>query len=135
MKLYVIQNSDGKYFRPVGTHGGSSQWHDSIEKAKFYTRLGPAQAQVTFYTNQKMQPPKVLCFDLDSITPSIVDMSERIHLAKIDLTKKRIRSLTKTIGFYEKVGSMPKFAESYPKELQELENELISLKIEKHERF
>ncbi len=78
MKLYVIQNSAGKFFKPVGYGGYGDQWQDEIEKAKFYTKLGPAKAQCTFWynANPKLGCPCVLEFTIDPANAVKLSMLE-----------------------------------------------------------
>lgn len=50
MKIYVIRNKEGKFFKPVGMGGaGKSQWQDKLEKANFYPKIGPARARATYF--------------------------------------------------------------------------------------
>ncbi len=87
MKLYVIQNSAGKYFRPRGMGGWGDQWQDSLEKAKFYTKPGPAKTQCTFWynANPKLGCPHVLEFTLEPEKAVKIDMLEN---AKKSVEKK-----------------------------------------------
>jgi hypothetical protein len=78
MKLYVIQNSAGKFFKPVGYGGYGDQWQTDIEKAKFYTKLGPVKAQCTFWynANPKLGCPCVLEFNIDPANAKTLSMVE-----------------------------------------------------------
>lgn len=79
MKIYVVQNSEGKFFRPRGYGGGGKQWQDTLEKAKFYTKLGTAKTQCTtwFNINPKFGCPHVLEFNLDQANAVKIDMLEQ----------------------------------------------------------
>lgn len=78
MKIYVIQNSAGKFFRPRGYQGSGEQWQDTIEKAKFYTKVGAAKTQCTVWynTNPKYGCPHILEFDIDPSKATKIDMLE-----------------------------------------------------------
>lgn len=51
LKLYAIQNKSGQWFRSKGIDGYGKSWVDDLEKAKIYTKIGPARSQVTFWAN------------------------------------------------------------------------------------
>lgn len=51
INLYVIRNRDGQYFRAKGYGGTRDSWVAEIEKARLYTKLGPARTQVSFWAN------------------------------------------------------------------------------------
>jgi hypothetical protein len=76
MKLYVVRNSQGKFFKPVGFGGYGVNWQDTIEKAKFYTKIGPAKAQCTFWynNNPKYGCPVILEFDIDPAKAVVLPM-------------------------------------------------------------
>jgi hypothetical protein len=67
MKLYVVQNADGKFFRPIGYGGYGEQWKDKLEQAKFYSKIGTAKGRCTWYhTNYpKYECPHLLEFSLE----------------------------------------------------------------------
>lgn len=94
MKLYVVRNKEGKYFRPIGQGGHGSNWNDSMEKAKFYTKIGQAKSQITFWYNAypTYGCPDLLEFDLDAANAVVIDMkqeTEKKGLAKQKLLLKR----------------------------------------------
>ena len=90
MKLYVVQNHQGKYFRPIGMNGTGEQWQDSLEKAKFYGKIGPAKAQCTFwYTHYpEFSCPQILEFELNPHQATIIDVSKEATKS-IDKKKKK----------------------------------------------
>lgn len=49
--FYAVRNEDGKYFRSKGYCGYGDTWVDSLNKAKVYSRIGPARSQVTYFAN------------------------------------------------------------------------------------
>ena len=76
MKLYVVQNPNGEFFRPRGMYGYKEQWQKNLDDAKFYTRLGVAKKQCSFWANAypKLGCPHVLEFDLDPAKAVVLDM-------------------------------------------------------------
>lgn len=49
MKLYAIRNKEGKYFRPIGRNGRGQNWQETLEKAKLYSKIGTAKAQISWW--------------------------------------------------------------------------------------
>ena len=78
MKLYVVRNKEGKFFRPVGLGGGGKNWQDTLEKAKFYPKIGTAKGQASFW--YKAYPtfgcPDILEFDLNPDQAKVLDIKE-----------------------------------------------------------
>jgi hypothetical protein len=81
MKLYVVQNREGKFFRSVGYNGGHTggvkgNWVDTLDKAKFYAKIGQAKSRVTFF--YKAWPsfgcPDILEFEIDVAMAKVLDM-------------------------------------------------------------
>lgn len=86
MKIYVIKSKDGKYFRAKGYNSyNSDSWVDDLDRARIYTKIGPAKSQVTFWYNNYPEYgcPDILEFEL--VNPTILDMEK--------LTKKAINKI------------------------------------------
>ena len=49
--FYAVRNRDGKYFRAKGYGGYGNTWVDELAKARIYSKISPARAQVTFFAN------------------------------------------------------------------------------------
>jgi len=75
MKLYVVKNKEGKFFRSIGYGGSGVNWVE-LEKAKFYAKKGQAASRVTFFF--KNYPtygcPEILEFDIDVNNAVVIDM-------------------------------------------------------------
>lgn len=52
LKLYIVVNKEGKYFRAKGYGGHGESWIDDIQRARIYTRLGPARSIVSFFASE-----------------------------------------------------------------------------------
>ena len=87
MKLYCVRNKQGKYFRSVGYGGCGPSWVESLEKAKFYSKIGQAKARVTYFftTGPQFGCPEIIEFDLNVENAKVIDMEE--------ITKKNISKL------------------------------------------
>jgi hypothetical protein len=75
MKLYVIRNQEGKFFRTIGYQGYGVSW-DTLEKAKFYTKIGQAKARCTYFFKNypSFGCPEILEFDLNVANATVIDM-------------------------------------------------------------
>lgn len=49
MKLYVVRNKEGKFFKNKDFGGYGSNWKDNLDQAKFYPKIGQALARVTYF--------------------------------------------------------------------------------------
>ena len=88
MKLYVVRNKEGKFFRSIGYGGTGANWVEGLDKAKFYTKVGQAKSRCTYFAGHYPQfgVPEVLEFDLSTITPVVVSMEQ--HVTKSIKDKK-----------------------------------------------
>ena len=95
MKLYVVQNSKGQFFRPRGQHEYQNQWRDDIGMAKFYTKIGQAKTQCTLWYGYypKLGCPHILEFDIDPTKAIILDMLELAEksISKMKQKNKQLR--------------------------------------------
>ena len=90
MKLYVVRNRLGKYFR-VG-----NCWVDELDEAKIYPKRGVAAGRVTYFA--KHHPsygvPNLLEFDIDASKALLVDMepetNKKLYKAKQLEIKRKI---------------------------------------------
>ncbi len=92
MKLYVVRNKEGKFFRPIGRGGYGPNWHTELEKAKFYAKFGQAKARVTTYARNspKLGVCEILEFDLDPNAAKVMNMEDDTNrtLAKARLAEE-----------------------------------------------
>lgn len=76
MKLYVVRNKQGKFFRSVKHAWCGGSWVDGLDEAKFYAKIGQAKGRVTYL--HKDDPSygcsDILEFDLDPAQAKILDM-------------------------------------------------------------
>lgn len=93
MNLFVLRNREGKFFKSKGYGGYGPSWRDGIENAKFYTKIGPAKAQVTYWfkNHPEFGCPELLVFDCDPAKATILNMESQTKQAmkKGELEKAR----------------------------------------------
>lgn len=91
MNLYVVRNREGKFFRAMGFGGSGTNWVDSLEKAKFYPKMGQAKSRVTYFTKEwpDYGTPDILEFTLDVTQAKVIDMAEttKKSIARIERRK------------------------------------------------
>lgn len=85
VKVYAVQNREGKFFRRKGYGGGGDSWTDDIGKVRIYTKSGPARSIVTFYA--KNYP--------EYGVPSIVEMNCGSNVTVIDETERLVKEARK----------------------------------------
>lgn len=90
MKLYVVRNREGKYFRPVGPGGMGKNWQDTLEKARFYPKIGTAKAQASFWFKgyPEYGCPDILVFDLSPDKAQVIDIREETTKNILKATKR-----------------------------------------------
>jgi hypothetical protein len=97
-KLYAIQNSEGRLFRPASrTPYNKSQWTDNVIEAHFYGKIGPARAKISEISNTShgRDIPKLLEVSLGQVT--ILEETERIQKALKKYLKQQIRYAENTL--------------------------------------
>ncbi|MCK9615828.1 MAG: hypothetical protein M0R48_10135 [Candidatus Omnitrophica bacterium] len=81
LKLYVVRNSAGKYFRNKGFGGNGDVWVDDINRAKIYLRIGPAKSVVPFWAGHypKYGIPDIIEL---KVTESVV-LNQEVRFGKL----------------------------------------------------
>jgi len=97
MKLYVVLNKEGKFFKNKGYGGYGSNWKDNLDQAKFYPKIGQAKARVTYFAKHfpKFGVCDILEFTLDVNQAVVMNMEETtskvIEKARIEAEQAEIR--------------------------------------------
>lgn len=97
MKLYVVRNKQGKFFKNKGFGGYGSNWKDNLEQAKFYPKIGQAKARVTYFA--KNHPTYGVCdileFSFDVAQAVVMNMEETtakvIQKEKFEIERREIQ--------------------------------------------
>lgn len=96
MKIYVVQNKKGEYFRNIGYGGYGKSWREKLEDAKFYTKIGQAKSRVTFWFKNypEFGCPRILAFNLGEDNQEVMEMeaetNKKIRSIKIKEIKRKI---------------------------------------------
>lgn len=90
LKFYVVRNSEGKYFRSKGLHGYGKSWVEDVNKAKIYSKIGPARGQVSFWASMwpEFGIPELIEFGVGQAI--VLDETERVK--KVIAKKAQYRS-------------------------------------------
>lgn len=119
MKIYLVRNREGKFFRPVGRSGYGENW-TSIDRAKIYPKVGPAKGIITWWFSNypKFGCPELLEFDIDPAKATVVDLTSE---CKGKIAKKKALELKRDLEYkqYQK--------EMLEQERAEIEKKLRSL--------
>lgn len=86
--FFVVQNSEGKFFRRKGYGGHGDTWVDGLATARVWTKISGARSIVTFFANHYLNypPPKIV--KLTVAATEIIDETERIAAARAKKQKK-----------------------------------------------
>jgi hypothetical protein len=78
MKLYVVRNQEGKYFRSKGFGGYGQSWVSDLASAKFYAKIGQAKSRCTYWykTFPGYGCPDLIEIDIDSVPRIVIPMKE-----------------------------------------------------------
>ena len=49
VKIYAVQNKEGKFFRAKGYGGSGESWTDDVKKARLYLKQAPASRTVSYF--------------------------------------------------------------------------------------
>ena len=88
LRLFSLQNSEGKYFHARGYGGCGKTWVDTLDKARVWAKIGPAKAQSTFFAKKYPEYPLLTIVVLKVTEIELLDESGRVN--KI-LDKEKIR--------------------------------------------
>lgn len=111
--VYVVQNSEGKYFRSTGYGVYGERWVSELVRARIYPRIGQAKGRVTFFTREypEFGAPKIVRFDLTN--PQVMDVAketkrsiqkieERAERSEIRRRAEEVKRLEAEIGGHQK---------------------------------
>lgn len=103
--LYVVRNSDGKFFRAKGYRGYGESWVDSVNEAKIYGKIGGARGVITFFSKNYPEFPTPELIRLTVTDSFVMDEKSRVQKAKekIALTeqKRELRQAKETLRIAE----------------------------------
>ena len=138
LTFYVVRNKEGKFLRSKGYSGYGECWVSDLKRAKVWTKLGSANAQVTWWASSypEYEIPDVI--PLNTVMGEPLNQDDRVKKAII---KKEIRNLEGKIwtlkGNYDKANrelerhgseyAKKRFAEAKEK-LETVENRIGELK-------
>ena len=84
--FYVVRNKEGKYLHSKGYNGSGECWVEGLEKAKVWSRPGPAKAQRTWWLEHYP------CYGAPDVVPLVATLGEPLSLNKGSL-KKALKDL------------------------------------------
>jgi hypothetical protein len=93
--FYGIRNKEGKWYRSKGYGGYGDTWVDDIKKAKVWSKISPARAQITFFANKwpEYGIPDLIQLNVNNI--SVIDEKDRVAKA---IQKKKEEELKHQIN-------------------------------------
>jgi len=119
IKIYLVRSQDGKWFRAKGMSGYGDSWVNDPVKARIYTKIGPARACVTWWTNQYPDYGIPDIVEITSDTGVILDETERVTNAVNKIKTDKIKY---------KIDQHQRHLESAERKLKEAREEIKKLK-------
>lgn len=105
LQFFAVRSKDGKWLRAKGYSGSGESWVTDISKAKIYGKIGPARAQVTFWSKHypEYKIPEIVRFNV--LTGEILNEEDRvkesIRKKKIEEENRKARRLQNEIKYRE----------------------------------
>ncbi len=124
INLYAVKFKDGKWLRSKGYNGYGESRVDSLDKAKIWTKIGPAKAQVTWWASHTE-------FTGDKAPVLVVltaSITEEVDCATAGLKNKLKRDIQKrksNLRYF--IQSKSANIKKYQDELEKLEKEFAAL--------
>lgn len=79
--FYVVRNKEGKFLRSKGYNGYGECWVDGLDKAKVWSKPGPAKAQRTWWLEHFPD------YGAPDVIPLLASIGDPLPLAKGDIKK------------------------------------------------
>jgi len=119
MKLYLVRNKEGKFFRAIGYGGYGPSWVD-IEKAKWYSKAGQAKSRITYFAkaHPEFGVPDLLEFEIDLSKANVIDMVHET-IAKAEVSRRALG---------RKMLAQKYYSSYYQNRLNELDRKIAKLK-------
>lgn len=89
MKLYLVKNQEGKYFRAKGYGGGGQSWVDEFKDARLYTKISSARSIVTFFTKKYPEYGVPEIHQINIATTTVLDEQKRVEKAVKSIAEKK----------------------------------------------
>jgi len=78
LQFYLVRSRDGKYLHRKGYGGYSDSWSKDILKARVYTKIGQARAQVTWWANAFPKYGVATIVRFEAKEAEVIDESKRV---------------------------------------------------------
>jgi len=91
LKLYAVQNLEGKFLHTKGYGDYGDIWTDSLVKAKIYFTPGPARGQITYFANNWPQYGIPLLVELHVTRMVGVAETTRVKKSQEQIAKKKLK--------------------------------------------
>lgn len=94
LRLYLVRNADGNYYRRVGYHGYRECWTDDLNQASVWTKLQSARTRVTALANLFPDYPIPDLIEIRAGEIVVLDEKPRVE-AKKEEKKRKVAQYTK----------------------------------------
>jgi hypothetical protein len=111
LTMYAVRNRDGQFFRAKGYGGSGDTWVDSLKKARLYSKVGPARAQVTYFANKYPQYGIPELIELWVTDGGVLNEEDRVKKSQDRQAKQKAR-WEKSLAEYNRKQAEKKLAEA-----------------------
>jgi hypothetical protein len=89
LKMYLVRNSSGSYYRRVGYGGYGECWTDDVAKASIWTKLSTARSRVTYFASHypDFPIPELIVVSAGEVT--VMDETARVEKARAKIKKDK----------------------------------------------
>jgi len=77
LKVYLLQNREGLYFRNVGCRGDRSNWVADVNEARLYAKITTPRSLVTFFANHSPEGI-VNILEVNGCVATVLDETARV---------------------------------------------------------
>jgi hypothetical protein len=88
VKIYAVQNKEGKFFRAKGYGGSGESWTDDVKKARLYLKQAPASRTVSYFAEHWPEFGVPSLVELSVGEVKILDQTA-VHEKRQQVKKKR----------------------------------------------
>ena len=93
LSVYLVQNTEKKFFRAKGYAGSGLSWVDEPEKARIYAKIGQARSIVSYYAKHYPDFGIPVIIKLSFGKSEIIDEKERL----LKVLEKDLKKATKEV--------------------------------------
>jgi hypothetical protein len=95
LKVYLVRNAEGQYYRRVGRSGGGPIWTDEwdVSKASVWTKIGAARSIVSYFLNKYPEYPPLSLIEVSAGEVIVLDEQQRLEKVKLKKANEAYKNI------------------------------------------